>query len=83
MTFFIHFIIFFLNIKLSEEVKSYHSVNVYNNCKKHDSEHQLLSIVCDRLQNGAEGLESNSYIKQVSSKEEIVKVAQDGESKIP
>ena len=63
MTFFINLIIFLLNIKLSEEIEGNYCIYVHNYSQKHHGEDQLFSIVCDRLQDSAQCLESNSNVQ--------------------
>lgn len=43
----------------------------------------LFSIMCDRLQDGTQGLEADGNIQQMGGKEEIVEVAHHGEGKVP
>ena len=43
----------------------------------------LFSVVCDRLQDGTQRLDTDGYVQQVSRKEEVVKVTQHREGKVP
>lgn len=43
----------------------------------------LFSVVCDRLQDGAKGLEADGHVQQMGCEEEVVEVAHDGEGEIP
>ena len=63
------------HIELTEEVESQDSVDVADNWKQAHSEHQLLAIVGDSLQDDPQSRDTHSNINQVSSKEEVVVVA--------
>lgn len=43
----------------------------------------LFAVVCDRGEDGAEGFEPHGDVQQMSSKEEVVVVAQDGHGGVP
>lgn len=43
----------------------------------------LLSIVGDRRQDGAEGLEAHGDVQQMSSEEEVVEVSKNGHGGVP
>lgn len=83
MAFFVHLFILLLHIKLPKEIESNDGINVYNNRQQHDSQDELLAIVCNRLQDCAQRLESNGNIQQMCGKKEIVEIAKDGKSEIP
>lgn len=43
----------------------------------------LFAVVSDRGQDGPEGLEAHGDVQQVSSKEEVIKVAKNGHGGVP
>lgn len=51
------------------------------NFKSHNAD--LLAVVSDGLQDGPQSFETDSDIKQVGGKEEIVEVTQNGENEVP
>jgi hypothetical protein len=83
VTFLVHFIVFSADVELSEEVEGDYGVDVDDDCEQHDCQHQLLSVVRYRLENSLQGGNRYSNIQQMSSKEEVVDIAQDGETEIP
>lgn len=83
MTLLINFLVLLLHIELSEEVECYDGVNVHNDGQQHHSQDQLFAVVRDRLQDRAQCLKTNGYIKQMSRKEKVVEVSKDGESEVP
>jgi hypothetical protein len=83
VTFLVHFIVFPADVELPEEVEGDYGVDVDDDGEQHDCQHQLLSVVRYRLENGLQGWNRHSNIQQMCSKEEVVDVAQDGEAKIP
>ena len=43
----------------------------------------LLSVVCDRRQDGAKGLEAHGNVQQVGSEEEVVEMSKNGHNAVP
>ena len=71
------------HVELSEEVEGENRVDVADDGEKPDSEDQLLAVVGDGLQDDPESRNSDGDVDQVSSKEEVVVVAEDGEDEVP
>lgn len=63
VTLFVDFILLFLDVKFTEEIKGNNGVDVDDNCEQHDSQHKLLAVVCYWLQNSSQCLETNSNIE--------------------
>lgn len=76
MTFAINFVILLGHVELSEEIKRNHRVNVYDNGEQHHSKHQLFPVMRNRLQNGAQSLETHSNVQQMGGEEKVVEIAQ-------
>lgn len=43
----------------------------------------LLSVVCDRGQDGTKGLKAHGNVQEMGSKEEVVKVSKNGHGGVP
>ena len=71
------------HVELSEEVEGENRVDVADDGEKPDSEDQLLAVVGDGLQDDPKSRNSDGDVDQVSSKEEVVVVAEDGEDEVP
>lgn len=83
MTFAINFVILLGHVELSEEIKRNHRVNVYDNGEQHHSKHQLFPVMRNRLQNGAQSLETHSNVQQMGGEEKVVEIAQNWKHKVP
>ena len=78
MALLIHFILLSRHIKLPEEVEGNDGVDVHHDCQEHDGQDELFSVVGDGLQNDPQSSHANSHIKQMSGKEKVVVIAQQG-----
>lgn len=83
MTLLINFLVLLLHVELSEEVERYDRVNVHDDGQQHDSQHQLLAVVRDRLQDRAQRLKADGHVQQMGGKEEVVEVTENGEGEVP
>jgi len=70
------------HIELTEEVEGEDSVDVADNRQQANSEHQLLAIVGDSLEDDPQGRHTDSNVNQMGSKEEVVVVAKDREDEV-
>merc|ERR1712106_1318760 len=70
------------HVEFAEEVESENRVDVANDGEKTDREDELLAVVGDGLQDDPESGNSNGNVDQVSGKEEVVVVSEDGEDKV-
>lgn len=82
VAFAINVVILFLDVKLAEEVEGDDRVDVHYDSQQHDRQEQLLSVVSDGLQDGAEGSHGYGYIQQMGREEEVVEIAQNGEGEV-
>ena len=70
------------NIELSEEVERKDGVDVTHDGEESHSQHQLLPVICDGLEDDPESRHSNSNIDEMGGKEEVVKVSKNREDKV-
>lgn len=83
MAFFVDLLILLLDVEFSEEIKGDHRVDIDDDRQQHHSKYQLLSVMGYRLQDGAQGFETDCHVQQMGGEEEIVEVSKNRESEIP
>ena len=64
------------HVELSEEVEGKYSVDVADNGEEADSEHKLLAVVGDGLEDDPEGGHADGHVNEVGGEEEVVEVAE-------